>query len=229
MSGLREPGPGCGSAGSSSARPFAHRGRRSWPASGTAGLRPRRSRSRALKLQDLSPLAPRLDAHVLDVPPDEVQVRHGQPPKCGDRIRTKREQRGKPLELGGTRAAQTNYGFIEKTTGRTMSKEDLLRQAENAERHADQAVDEDVREALRKAARDDARPSKKPSKRTDCPLALPPERPAVHQRFPLLTPRKERTGSAFIYLASRRRLLTVGRPRARLPDTGSFFEDRSCR
>lgn len=35
-----------------------------------------------------------------------------------------------------------------------MSKEDLLRQAENAERHADQAVDPEVKEALRKAAED---------------------------------------------------------------------------
>ncbi|MGY4295149.1 hypothetical protein ACVWXN_003244 [Bradyrhizobium sp. i1.4.4] len=35
-----------------------------------------------------------------------------------------------------------------------MSKADLYRQAENADRHADQAVDEEVKEALRKAAED---------------------------------------------------------------------------
>jgi hypothetical protein len=35
-----------------------------------------------------------------------------------------------------------------------MSKEQLLRQAENAERHADQTTDETVRETLRKAAED---------------------------------------------------------------------------
>ncbi|MET4091261.1 hypothetical protein [Bradyrhizobium sp. S3.5.5] len=35
-----------------------------------------------------------------------------------------------------------------------MSKADLLRQAENADRHADQVVDEEVKEALRKAAED---------------------------------------------------------------------------
>lgn len=35
-----------------------------------------------------------------------------------------------------------------------MRKEDLLRQAENAERHADQAVDEELKQALRKAAED---------------------------------------------------------------------------
>jgi hypothetical protein len=37
---------------------------------------------------------------------------------------------------------------------RAMSKEQLLRQAENAERHADQTTDETVREILRKAADD---------------------------------------------------------------------------
>lgn len=35
-----------------------------------------------------------------------------------------------------------------------MSKEDLLRQAENAESHTDQTVDHDVEETLRKAAED---------------------------------------------------------------------------
>jgi hypothetical protein len=35
-----------------------------------------------------------------------------------------------------------------------MSKQELLRQAENAERHADQTTDENVREILRKAAED---------------------------------------------------------------------------
>ena len=35
-----------------------------------------------------------------------------------------------------------------------MSKQELLRQAENAERHADQTTDESVRENLRKAAED---------------------------------------------------------------------------
>ena len=35
-----------------------------------------------------------------------------------------------------------------------MSKEQLLQQAENAERHADQTTDETVRETLRKAAED---------------------------------------------------------------------------
>ena len=35
-----------------------------------------------------------------------------------------------------------------------MSKEQLLRQAENAERHADQTTDETVRDTLRKAAED---------------------------------------------------------------------------
>ena len=35
-----------------------------------------------------------------------------------------------------------------------MSKADLLRQAENADRHADQATDEEVKAALRKAAED---------------------------------------------------------------------------
>jgi hypothetical protein len=37
---------------------------------------------------------------------------------------------------------------------RKMSKQQLLRQAENAERHADQTTDESVREILRKAAED---------------------------------------------------------------------------
>lgn len=35
-----------------------------------------------------------------------------------------------------------------------MSKEDLLRQADSAERHAGQAVDPEVRDALRRAAED---------------------------------------------------------------------------
>jgi len=35
-----------------------------------------------------------------------------------------------------------------------MSKADLLRQAENADRHADQAVDEEVKQTLRQAAED---------------------------------------------------------------------------
>jgi hypothetical protein len=35
-----------------------------------------------------------------------------------------------------------------------MSKQELLRQAENAERHADQTIDESVKEILRKAAED---------------------------------------------------------------------------
>lgn len=39
-----------------------------------------------------------------------------------------------------------------------MSKADLLRQAENADRHADQATDEDVKEALRRAAEQYRRP-----------------------------------------------------------------------
>ena len=35
-----------------------------------------------------------------------------------------------------------------------MSKQELLRQAENAERHADQTIDESVREILLRAAED---------------------------------------------------------------------------
>ncbi|MCP1852051.1 MULTISPECIES: hypothetical protein [Bradyrhizobium] len=35
-----------------------------------------------------------------------------------------------------------------------MSRADLLRQAENAERHADQATDEEIKSALKKAADD---------------------------------------------------------------------------
>ncbi|MCC8937051.1 hypothetical protein H8A99_11290 [Bradyrhizobium sp. Arg68] len=34
------------------------------------------------------------------------------------------------------------------------TKADLLRQAENAERHADQATDEEIKKALKKAAED---------------------------------------------------------------------------
>jgi len=35
-----------------------------------------------------------------------------------------------------------------------MGKADLLRQADNADRHADQAVDEEIKQALRQAAED---------------------------------------------------------------------------
>ena len=35
-----------------------------------------------------------------------------------------------------------------------MRRDDLLRQAENADRHADQATDDELRETLRQAAED---------------------------------------------------------------------------
>jgi hypothetical protein len=56
--------------------------------------------SRTLKLEDFLPLAPDLDPHVFDFPPDEVQIRHVPPRRNTRRILDKTRTRRKPLGIG---------------------------------------------------------------------------------------------------------------------------------